>query len=193
MVGAGRRNHTGLAAKEKLLGRPEVSGRWCRDCNHVLGLGRVREFGLGLQHWLGRRWQQGLLPGLGWRLRERHLVAPGRGRVAERAHHPPRLVEDRRHVGVAGEHDHLPVWPLLGEELHQHAGRRAGPGVVKVHKRVVHDHRQRHVVTSQIADERQPQRQKHLLPRAAAETLGLPERAVPLVDLEAGLIHGGGD
>ena len=57
-----------------------------------------------------------------------------------------------RHVLVAGEHQHLPVGRLLRDELHEHAGRRAGPGVVEVDQGVVHHHRQADVVPAEVAD-----------------------------------------
>ena len=97
-------------------------------------------------------------------------------------------MEDPGDVLVAGEHEHLPTCGLLRDELHEHAGRRAGPRVVEVHQRVVHHDRQAHVVSAEVADQRQPQRQKHLLPCAAAEPFGIPDGSVGIVHLQAGLV-----
>ena len=96
-------------------------------------------------------------------------------------------------VLVAGEHEHLPVGRLLRGELDQDAGRRTRPGVVEVDQGVVHHHRQADVVAAQVADQRQPQRQENLLSRAAAEPLRIPDLPVGVVNLEPGLVDGGGD
>ena len=104
-----------------------------------------------------------------------------------------RLVEDPRDVLVAGEHEHLPAGRLLRDELHEHAGRERRPLVVEVHEGVVHHQRQAHVVAAEVADERQPQGEEHLLAGAAAEPLGIPERAVLLVHLQTRLVDRGRD
>ena len=101
--------------------------------------------------------------------------------------------ERLRHVFVAGQHQHLPVGRQLCDKLDEYAGRRAGPGVVKVDQRIVHHHRQADVVPAEIADQRQPQGEKHLLAGAPAEPLRIPEIAVGVVDLEPSLIDGGRD
>ena len=103
------------------------------------------------------------------------------------------LVEHRRYVGVAGEHEHLPIGSLLGEKLNEHPGCRAGPRVVEVDQRVVHHDRQRHVMAAQIPYQRQPQSEEDLLPRTAAEPLGPPELAVALVDFQTSFVDRGRD
>jgi hypothetical protein len=101
--------------------------------------------------------------------------------------------ERLRHVFVAGQHQHLPVGRQLRDKLDKHASRRAGPGVVEVDQRIVHHHRQADVVPAEIADQRQPQGEKHLLAGAPAEPLRIPEITVGVVDLEPGLVDCGRD
>ena len=124
---------------------------------------------------------------------QRRDIAPERCRIAERADVRPGCGEGAGDVLVAGEHEHLPVGRLLRGELDQDAGRRTRPGVVEVDQGVVHHHRQADVVAAQVADQRQPQRQENLLSGAAAEPLRIPDLPVGVVNLEPGLVDGGGD
>ena len=74
--------------------------------------------------------------------------------ITQRPHARADLREDPRHVGVAGEHEHLPLARLVSHELHQHAGRREGAGIVEIHERVVDHHREVDTVPLEVAHER---------------------------------------
>lgn len=96
-------------------------------------------------------------------------------------------------MGVAGEHEHLPIPRLISHECDQRAGRCSGAGIVKVDQGIIHHDRQHDAVLVQAANQGQPQGQKDLFTGASAEPLRIPDRTGCIVDIESCLVDGCGN